>query len=878
MSGQATARDIELLFQTEGFWAREGKREVAPRQPSPPEAAAPGGVEVSQSPWDSIRPESASSQAKYELKKQEGGGLTEGSDAYIFSRGKLTPLEGEHRDTVGPIGEAVDKGMVRIRDHGHTVAFQGRSKAVVDAAVRAFLDQVRVPPKVSVEWPGRYIDNYLGGEDPNIRYSLRTKPAPEKTVVAYKVLRTVATKPGKLFPMYANRTQEVPVGVWLDAEMGKTAMAPRPGWHVADLPRTSQIGKKGPGGEIDRQHAHTVWAEVEIAADVDWQAEADRRGKPKKDGTIDPKTKEIRDEVPVDGFYRYKTKTEMEGEWMISGAMKVNRILEDSEVDQILRDHGVTPVPREGGPIDLAKRGLKYSLERPPGYLANPGLDQPTRDTVEDVDRARAEAGQPAVRPDKEVFAEAERRLTADYEAELANLARKGRAGIQLDDVEIVMGKRIITREHQKAIRDPKRMADVVGLMEGYRDSGSEQGRAMRQRRDLMEYPAERIARILEKELLTPPKKEREERDKARREGDHEKADKINADWAKEIIRIKELAKKYGVDLDALFKAGFSFEKAIKAVRVLHHIKATGWDKAYEYWANAILSAPTTQVANFAGTVYAGWTLTAERLVEATVNLGMRRPEGAQFGEFKHMLAGIMPGITRGARNFAKAWSTEIPALELELGREAAKKIEEEHTAIAGAKGRIVRTPWRLLGAVDDFMKSLFIEMEVGARAYRIAKAEGLSGLKMQKRMTDLQANPHSAAWEQAYFSAKELTFQQEGGPVAKKIKEGALALRRAVPGVRYLIPFVSTPVNLFELAVKKSPLGITEAIYHAYDNYRSGRSVLDGMSSRTAQQIISWAIMLALMSNDEEEPWITGSEKALSAAGREECSGPIRR
>jgi len=36
----------------------------------------------------------------------------------------------------------------------------------------------------------------------------------------------------------------------------------------------------------------------------------------------------------------------MTGEWLISGSMKVNRILSDEEVEEINKKHGVADLPR----------------------------------------------------------------------------------------------------------------------------------------------------------------------------------------------------------------------------------------------------------------------------------------------------------------------------------------------------------------------------------------------------------------------------------------------------------------------------------------------------------------------------------------------------
>jgi hypothetical protein len=89
-----------------------------------------------------------------------------------------------------------------------------------------------------------------------------------------------------------------------------------------------------------------VWAEVEMPADVDWQSVADQRAKRTKSGAIDPKTAHITDQIPHGGFYRYKTNPNMTGNWLISGGLKVNRVLSDDEVKEINDQAGVADLPR----------------------------------------------------------------------------------------------------------------------------------------------------------------------------------------------------------------------------------------------------------------------------------------------------------------------------------------------------------------------------------------------------------------------------------------------------------------------------------------------------------------------------------------------------
>ena len=212
--------------------------------------------------------------------------------------------------------------------------------------------------------------------DVNTRYSLREKEPPKKTGVAYKVF---FAKNGELYPpMVANPGGEgTPVGVWLDADVGQAAppsktgraqvqaggrgtnaakgsLAFRPGWHLGDIPLAKQFARKNPAtGVKDLFPADFVWAECEYAMDVDYQEEAmsygyTENGKFRHSYAGLPK-------LPTDGYYRYRTNPNPDTvPWIITGAMRVRRILTDAETDAICREAGVEPMQRQGGPLDEA--------------------------------------------------------------------------------------------------------------------------------------------------------------------------------------------------------------------------------------------------------------------------------------------------------------------------------------------------------------------------------------------------------------------------------------------------------------------------------------------------------------------------------------------
>lgn len=167
---------------------------------------------------------------------------------------------------------------------------------------------------------------------------------------------------------------------WRQADT-MTTMAYRPGWHSGDAPYLEHIGKKPEGAKkVTHYSDNHIWAEVEVPDDIDYQPEANKRGMD-ANGRIREKFADL-DYIPTGGNYDYKTNSNMLGKWVISGAVRVTRILSDAETRQMLAtqfaDRGLTQRQRMDdagnvvGDIDLEKYGFeegkKYSLKDSEGY------------------------------------------------------------------------------------------------------------------------------------------------------------------------------------------------------------------------------------------------------------------------------------------------------------------------------------------------------------------------------------------------------------------------------------------------------------------------------------------------------------------------------
>ena len=242
------------------------------------------------------------------------------------------------------------------------------------------------------------VANSETGED--VSFSLRQKPEPKKKGIGYKVF---VLKDGKLYPpMVANPDgAATPVGVWLDADAapiagesktgrpqvkqggkgtqgGSGKLAYRPGWHLGVVPYAIQFNRKDAEGNKTLFPKNFVFAEVEYAADVDYQEEARQEG-------INPSGKYQHSlaglkHLPTDGYYMYRTNPNPETDpWVITGAMKVNRILTRAEQADLVSKAGREPQQIQEGDIvtddvvnsinqeiaDAPKFSLKDNQENP---------------------------------------------------------------------------------------------------------------------------------------------------------------------------------------------------------------------------------------------------------------------------------------------------------------------------------------------------------------------------------------------------------------------------------------------------------------------------------------------------------------------------------
>jgi hypothetical protein len=140
--------------------------------------------------------------------------------------------------------------------------------------------------------------------------------------------------------MFVCANEELPMGCWIDAKVGELkdethvksrlgALALRPGFHSCEVPFTDWIGKRGKDGKL-YQRTNTVWCECEVEG-----------------GQIIVSERYGLRTIP-DGWYYFKTRAKQPFPWVISNKIKINRILNQSEVEVLCSANGVVAQPLFG--------------------------------------------------------------------------------------------------------------------------------------------------------------------------------------------------------------------------------------------------------------------------------------------------------------------------------------------------------------------------------------------------------------------------------------------------------------------------------------------------------------------------------------------------
>jgi len=237
-------------------------------------------------------------------------------------------------------------------------------------------------------------------------------------------------------------------------------------------------------------------------------------------------------------------------------------------------------------------------------------------------------------------------------------------------------------------------------------------------------------------------------------------------------------------------------------------------DAIRETFINGLLSSPKTHIVN----VSSNSLVALQQIYERQAASGVRAilgGDGTHPGEALAMAHGMVSSVKDAFRMSAKALRTGETTYafnKVDTQRQFAVSADAFGMAKETGLGRFVdylgtaiRVPTRLLGAEDEFFKTVGYRMELHAQSLRMAASEGHTGLDLAKRMKEIIDNPPETVRINAADAAMYQTFTNETGVIGQKIMDLRNVDSPLNPMV-LILPFVRTPVNIARYAFERSP------------------------------------------------------------------------
>ncbi len=241
-----------------------------------------------------------------------------------------------------------------------------------------------------------------------------------------------------------------------------------------------------------------------------------------------------------------------------------------------------------------------------------------------------------------------------------------------------------------------------------------------------------------------------------------------------------------------------------------------GFNAYTEYWVNALLSGPKTQIVNITSNMLQALTMGGEQVLGGLMGRDLATAREG-IGQFIGMWKSAMESVKMAG----SALKTEANFLDVRNALVAdtrhaitGETIETAWLRSATAHlGQIVRLPSRFLLASDEFFKQVNYRGKLYGQATREGLDQGLKGKQLSDFIEDAFQDKVKNGFTKPVLDAKgeiihrggqatnlealeyarKATFTQELTGLAKKYQDAVVAH----PGLRLITPFVSSPTNV---------------------------------------------------------------------------------
>lgn len=268
--------------------------------------------------------------------------------------------------------------------------------------------------------------------------------------------------------------------------------------------------------------------------------------------------------------------------------------------------------------------------------------------------------------------------------------------------------------------------------------------------------------------------------------------------------------------LDAGAKGAENFSAAVKS-----GLRANTVSELATLRNAMLLTSPATHIRNVASNasnaVLNGFVRTSTAMLSDSVSMGeavnyWRGMAGSMKDGFKNMRQAFKDAASAdftGGLVKQDAFINPSPTLvrRAPTGNKAIDTIfaAQDYVAygLAKANDTVSRRVFNTLSAPDAFFKTINFHAEKQALLYRDAISQGLKGDDAAKYIADNMAGAMANIDIQAYESALKNTFNKTPPQFAVSLQQAAAK----TPALRFLMPYIRTPANIFETAYSYTPL-----------------------------------------------------------------------
>jgi hypothetical protein len=322
-------------------------------------------------------------------------------------------------------------------------------------------------------------------------------------------------------------------------------------------------------------------------------------------------------------------------------------------------------------------------------------------------------------------------------------------------------------------------------------------------------------------------------------------------------------------------------EKDYETLRKIQQkVMNSDWlDRIVEAWRAGLLSGPPTHMVNFVSGGLKAGIIDPFEAVMAGFYDSLRMVPKNQRDRFVGEGKALMRGAMRELPNAITQFMGDIKDA-LKLKYESTRVVDEtgkfENTGkIPGKTGEVIRIPFHLLNAADDFWKKVIEGQTVSRLGYRQGKRKGLGGKELEDFLTKFEgeyhanklkakADPKDPTLGDYALVAKQVEDAQLRGTYQEDLPEGMKHMQITFskhPWLMFAVPFMKTPYNIAKATVFRTIPGLAASTYYAKKypgNTRSVESGADRLAMASTGTILMAAVYWAMQQQDGLE--ITGS------------------